>query len=124
MENSGILEEKARLESILERANVAEQHRDVLAPVIDNISWMRVKLDETRELMKNNQVVCDYNNGGNQKGTHESPLYKGFYNLWKAYLSGLATFTSYLPKEIEEEIQSEASDVLTQVMAMKKVKKA
>ena len=123
MENSGILEEKARLESILERANVAEQHRDVLESVVDNLAWMKVKLEDTRRMIKNSDVVIPYDNGGGQKGIRENPAYKGFYNLWKAYLSGLATFTSYLPKEIEEEIQSEAFDVLTQVMAMKKAEK-
>ena len=119
MDEMSIKKEHKRLETLLDAAEVPQQKRQVLEPVIDNISWMRVKLDETRDLMKNNQVICTYDNGGNQKGIRENPLYKGFYNLWKSYLAGLEKFTSYLPKEMQEEEAQNAVSVLDQVRKMK-----
>lgn len=124
MENVRILDEQKRLEAILDQANVPEQHREVLAPVVDNLAWMKVKLEDTRVQIKNSGVAIPYDNGGGQSGIRESPLFKGYYNLWKSYASALAIFTSYLPKEIEEEVNTETLDILTQVREMKKAKKA
>ena len=90
MDEMSIKKEHKRLETLLDAAEVPQQKRQVLEPVIDNISWIR-----------------------------ENPLYKGFYNLWKSYLAGLEKFTSYLPKEMQEEEAQNAVSVLDQVRKMK-----
>ena len=119
MDEIKIKHEKNRLEEILDRANVQQQHRDVLAPVIDNLSWQRVKLDESREEMKHESITCEYNNGGGQSGTRENPVFKAYINLWRAYMIGLEKYTSYLPKELQEEAVSDCMSVLEQVKGMK-----
>ena len=111
-------QEKRRLEAILERANVHQQHRDTLAPVVDNLAWMRIKLDDAREAVKNSSVVIKYSNGGGQEGLRENPLFKGYESLWKSYMNGLSVFTSYLPKEIQDEVIQE-NNVLSIVRKMK-----
>lgn len=105
---------------LLDRAEVPKQQKDVLAPVIDNMAWQRVKLDEAREEMKEASIVCEYDNGGGQTGTRENPIFKAYINLWRAYMVGLEKYTSYLPKELQEEAQGGAIDMLAQVKAMKK----
>ena len=120
MDKRKVTKEHKRLEALLDRADVPKQQRDVLAPVIDNMSWQRVKLDETREEMQDASVVCHYSNGGGQEGERENPIFKAYINLWRAYMVGLEKFSSYLPKELQEEAAGDSLSVLEQVKQMKK----
>ena len=120
MDSRKITREHKRLESLLERADVPRQQRDVLEAVIDNIAWQRVKLDEAREEMQEASIVCEYDNGGGQTGTRENPIFKAYINLWRAYMVGLEKYTSYLPKELQNEVIGENLSVLEQVKQMKK----
>lgn len=120
MDTKNVAKEKKRLIALLDRAEVQPQHRDVLAPVIDNISWQRIKLEEAMLQMQNESLICEYNNGGGQAGIRENPIFKAYVNLWRAYMVGLEKFTSYLPKEMQEEAAGDSMDVLAQVKAMKK----
>lgn len=120
MDKKRVENEHKRLEALLDRADVPKQQRDVLAPVIDNMAWQRIKLDEAREEMQDASVVCEYNNGGGQTGTRENPIFKAYINLWRAYMVGLEKFTSYLPKDLQEEAAGDSISVLDQVKKMKK----
>lgn len=119
MNKKKIQEEHKRLIALLDRAEVPKQQRDALAPVIDNLAWQRVKLDETREEMKDASVICEYNNGGGQTGTRENPIFKGYVNLWRAYMLGLEKLTSYLPKDLQDEAANEGATMLDKVRQMK-----
>ena len=120
MDKIRVENEHKRLEALLDRADVPKQQRDVLAPVIDNMAWQRIKLDEAREEMQDASIVCEYNNGGGQSGTRENPIFKAYINLWRAYMVGLEKFTSYLPKELQEEAAGDTISVLEQVKRLKK----
>lgn len=122
MNKRALKREIERLNGILEKANVPEQNRDALDAVILNLAIMRLKLNETCDLIMNEQVICNYDNGGNQKGTHENPLFKGYLNLWRGYLNGLEKFTSYLPKEMQTEVAGNNITVLEKVAKMKRAK--
>lgn len=104
MDNTALQKEKDRLTALLDRADVPEQQREILAGVIDNIAWQRLKLDETRMELMGASVVCEYDNGGGQSGTHENPAFKAYTNLWRGYMVGVEKFSSYLPKEFQEEV--------------------
>ena len=121
MDDLSVKREHKRLENLLDKANVPQEYRDTLAPIIDNLAWMRIKLDETRELMMSTNVVCKYNNGGGQAGWRENPIFKGYNNLLRSYLTAFEKFSSYLPEEIETEIE-EPESILEKVKAMKKAK--
>lgn len=120
MDKRTINTEKRRLQALLERAEVPQLQRDVLQPVIDNMAWQRIKLNETMEEMQEASVVCEYDNGGGQTGTRENPIFKGYVNLWRAYMVGVEKFTSYLPKEMQEEAITQSVSILEQVKNMKK----
>ena len=122
MDKRKVTREHKRLEALLDRADVPQQQRDVLAPVIDNMAWQKVKLDEAREEMKDACLTCHYDNGGGQTGTRENPVFKAYINLWRAYMAGLEKYTSYLPKELQDEAAGDSLSVLEQVKQMKKVK--
>ena len=120
MDENSVNREYKRLQDLLDRAEVPQQQRDVLAPVIDNMAWQRVKLDEAREEMQDASIVCHYDNGGGQSGTRENPIFKAYINLWRAYMVGLEKYTSYLPKDLQEEAVGDSLSVLDEVRKMKK----
>lgn len=119
---SKVTKERERLLSLLDRADVPQQRRDVLAAVIDNISWQRAKLDEAREQMQEEHIICSYNNGGGQSGERENPIFKAYINLFRAYMIGLEKFTSYLPKDLQEETTGAAISTLDMVKKMRAAK--
>ena len=92
-------EEKKRIVAILKDAGISKRRMDMLKPVIENVSWMRAKLDDSRDLIKNSNIVVPYDNGGGQKGIRENPAFKGYEALWKAYMQGMNRILDTLPPE-------------------------
>ena len=118
-------EEQDRIIEILNSAGVSDKRMRTLEPVILNTSWMKAKLDDAREAIKNSNIVISYDNGGGQKGIRENPLFKGYESLWKSYLAGLDRIMSALPEEksreiVEEAEKTEPSTVLSLVRQRKK----
>ena len=102
------LEEAQRIIDLLNGYNVNKHRINMLSSVIENVSWMKVKLDKTREAIKTSSVVIPYDNGGGQKGIRENPLFKGYESLWKSYISGMEKILAALPAEaqaIKEEVE-------------------
>lgn len=122
MENKAVKKEIRRLHALLNKAEVPKQKQAVLDSVIENLAWMRAKLDEARQQMQEESITCEYQNGGGQSGTRENPLFKGYVNLWRAYMIGLEKYTSFLPKDMQEIAQEEGQNVLDQVKQMRRCK--
>ncbi len=59
--------EKERLMPLLFDCNIPEKRIGALEPVIENTAWMKAKLDDTREQIKNTSVAIPYDNGGGRK---------------------------------------------------------
>ena len=95
--------EADRLRDLLIECGVPDVRREALEPVIQNVGWMRNKLDEAREAIKGSSVAIPYDNGGGQKGIRENPLFKGYSSLWKTYLSGMSLILDSLPPEVAQE---------------------
>lgn len=96
-------EEEQRLKSLLFSCGIPEKRIDMLSSVIENTAWMKAKLDDTREQIRNTSVAIPYDNGGGQTGIRENPLFKGYSALWKSYMSGMNTIMALLPREMVEE---------------------
>lgn len=101
-------QERQRIMDILEDADISPRRMKMLAPIIENVSWMRAKLEDARELIKNSNVAIPYDNGGGQKGIRENPAFKGYEALWKSYLGGMAKILESLPTEQIQEATDEA----------------
>ena len=104
--------EKQRLTALLFDYNIPKKKTDLMRDTIANVAWMKVKLDDTREVIKHSDVAIPYENGGGQRGIRENPLYKGYFSLWKAYSSGMKTILELLPEEVAQEEEKEAKTVL------------
>lgn len=118
-------EEQNRIIDLLNEVGISAKKMKLLEPIILNTAWMKAKLDDAREAIKNSNIVISYDNGGGQKGIRENPLFKGYESLWKSYLTGLDRIMSELPPEksheiVEEAEKAEPSTVLSLVRKRKK----
>ena len=119
------LEESERIKALLNDCGVTESYINMLLPVIENTSWMKVKLDEAREKIKTSSVVIPYDNGGNQKGIRENPLFKGYHSLFKSYMSGMNVLISFMPKiDAQEVAPVETPKTVLQLVREKREQKA
>ena len=105
-----VADEIERLNQLLADYGVSEKRQKALESIIENTAWMRIKLDDAREAVKNSSVVIPYDNGGGQKGLRENPIFKGYESLWKSYMSGMCKIMECLPIE---QVQVEAEKIET-----------
>lgn len=92
-----------RINNLLADFNIPEKRIMILQPVIENTAWMKVKLDEAREVVQESTIVISYDNGGGQKGIRENPIFKGYEALWKSYMSGMNAIINVLPQDAQKE---------------------
>ena len=107
--------EKERIRQLLFSCSVKDKKIEMLDPIIENTAWMKAKLDDAREAVKNSNVVIKYNNGGGQEGLRENPIFKGYEALWKSYMAGMGRILDALPQErakAEEEAIEKPKTVL------------
>ena len=95
-------EEQNRIADLLSEVGISDKRMKLLEPIILNTAWMKAKLDDAREAIKNSNIVISYDNGGGQKGIRENPLFKGYESLWKSYMQGMNRILDCLPNEVVE----------------------
>lgn len=93
------MSEAERLRTLLFNCGVSRDLVEILNTTIENTAWMKVKLDDAREQIRNTSVAIPYDNGGGQTGIRENPLFKGYENLFKSYMSGIKQILDVLPKQ-------------------------
>jgi hypothetical protein len=101
-------EEQNRIIELLNEVGISAKKMKLLEPIVLNTAWMKVKLDDAREAIKNSNIVISYDNGGGQKGIRENPLFKGYEGLFKTYMSGLKQILDVLPPY---EVQVKAEEI-------------
>lgn len=106
-------EEQNRITDLLTETGVSDKRMRLLAPVILNTAWMKAKLDDAREAIKNSNIVISYDNGGGQKGIRENPLFKGYESLWRSYMAGMSKILESLPLEVVEQAEAEVEKPAT-----------
>lgn len=114
-------DEYNRICDILIDVGVSNKRRELLEPIIVNTAWMKAKLDDSREAIKNSQIVISYDNGGGQKGIRENPLFKGYESLWKSYITGMGKILESVPDDTEllSEVEEEAPKTILQIVRNK-----
>lgn len=96
--------EKKRIVDLLNEVGISINRQKFLEPIILNTAWMKAKLDDAREAIKNSNIVISYDNGGGQKGIRENPLFKGYESLWRSYMAGMTKILESLPQEQVEDV--------------------
>lgn len=99
--------EKNRQKRFFKDAGLEKKQYEMLLPVVENVAWMKVKLEDAREEIAEGKLVVDYDNGGGQSGVRENPVFKAYEGLWKAYLAGLSKILEIFPTDIAEKAVKE-----------------
>lgn len=118
-------EEQNRIIELLSDVGISEKRQKLLEPIILNTAWMKAKLDDAREAIKNSNIVIAYDNGGGQKGIRENPLFKGYESLWRSYMAGMGKILDSLPQEqIEQAVEIEKPATMLELVRNKHRKDA
>lgn len=99
MNEDQVREEIDKITGLLLESGVSDKRIKVLEPIVENTAWIKVKLDESRQLVQQSAIVISYDNGGGQKGLRENPIFKGYESLFKSYMSGMDRILNALPNE-------------------------
>lgn len=121
-----IKSEKTRIKRLLKESGTSDARMKMLEPVIENVAWMKIKLDQAREKIKASGIVMPYDNGGGQTGIRENPAFKGYEALWKSYMVGMSKLLEAMPPEVieaEEETEKEQAPVTVLELIRTKHKK-
>lgn len=111
-----IRKEQRKVLREIKKANISEHKMKVIEPVIINTTFMKVKLDEAREQLKDATITVNYDNGGGQKGVRENPVFKAYEALWKSYMLGMDKILSVIPEEQQQELTAEADQIKPQTV--------
>ena len=65
----------------------------------EQLFFMRAKLEELREELKEAPVVTEYDNGGQQRGTHINPAFKAHKDLIGTYTRTLSALEAIIGKK-------------------------
>jgi len=118
-------EEQKRIADLLNEVGISDKRQKLLEPIILNTAWMKAKLDDAREAIKNSNIVITYDNGGGQKGIRENPLFKGYESLWRSYMAGMSKILDSLPQEaIEQSVEVEKPTTMLELVRNKHRKDA
>ena len=119
--------EKRMLKRELKRVKISEHKMKVLESVIENVAFMKVKLDEQRENLEQEDAVVEYDNGGGQKGVRESPFFKSYEALWTAYMKGMDRIMNSIPDAklpSEEKNRAEKPETVLELIEARRRKEA
>lgn len=103
-----VTREKKRILALLADFCIQENKIKILEPIVENVAWMKIKLDDARTVIANSNIVIPYDNGGGQNGIRENPAFKGYEALWKSYMAGLEKILESIPEEERADAAEEA----------------
>lgn len=93
--------ELKRISSYFEK--VPTNKKEVVRPLLQNASFMKVTLEDLQELINEEGVIDQYQNGANQSGLKQSASLQSYNALVKNYASVIKSLCSLLPKEEAEQ---------------------
>lgn len=105
-----IKEEFERIKIFFEK--VPTNKKEVVRPLLQNASFMKVTLEDLQELINKEGVVDQYQNGANQSGLKQSASLQSYNALVKNYASVIKSLCSLLPKEEAEQGSSKLGEFL------------
>lgn len=73
----------------LTKDSMPDERREVLFPLMQNLAWQKVKLEDARKDLMAESLFVDYDNGGGQTGIREHPGFSAYNKLMATYTRGL-----------------------------------
>lgn len=87
--------ELKRLQS-LTKDSIPKSLRDVAMPLLHNLAWQKVKLDEARRDLMGERLFVPYDNGGGQSGIREHPGFVAYNKLFTTFSRGIKQLTDLM----------------------------
>ena len=91
-----INKEKKRLEKIFE--NIDTTKTELIKNLIDEAAFMSITLEETREIIKRDGIIEEYQNGANQKGFKKSSAVEVYDKMVNTYSRIIKQLCELLPE--------------------------
>jgi hypothetical protein len=92
---------------------------DETLELAESVLFMAEKLKESRELMRDEPIVIEYDNGGGQCGIRENPHYTAFEHLLTSYNKALRQLTEIIEKGSPSKKASNIMNELTLIAGKK-----
>ena len=95
---------QARMDSELRRLReitkdaIPEERRKAVMPLLANLAFLKVKLDDARNDLLYESISTEYDNGGGQTGLREHPGFAAYNKLFTTFSRGVKQLTDMMPR--------------------------
>lgn len=76
---------------------IPDEKRSAVLPLMSNIAFLKVKLDEARRELMHESIFTEYDNGGGQSGVREHPGFSAYNKLFTTFSRGIKQLTDMMP---------------------------
>lgn len=88
--------ELRRLQKVTKDA-IPDDRRAAVLPMLRNLAFLKVKLDEARRYLMYEQIYTEYDNGGGQSGLREHPGFSAYNKLFTTYSREIGKLVAMMP---------------------------
>lgn len=81
--------------------SVPAERRKAIMPMLANLAFLKVKLDEARLDLMCERIFTEYDNGGGQSGLREHPGFSAYNKLFTTFSRGIKQLTDLMPSGSE-----------------------
>lgn len=133
VENVNIYSEKQRITKIKREKkrlteafkNIETTRTKVIEKLIDDAAFQAVTLEETREIIKRDGIIEEYQNGANQKGIKKSSAVEVYDKMINTYSRIIKQLCELLPERVnwdslEDEKEDPADELIKYVEELKR----
>lgn len=99
----GSRSKQSRLESELRKLReltkdaIPDEKRKAIMPLLANIAFLKVKLDDARAELLYEDIFTEYDNGGGQTGLREHPGFSAYNKLFTTFSRSVKQLTDMMP---------------------------
>lgn len=76
---------------------IPDEKRNVIMPLLANLAFLKVKLDDSRRGLLYEDIYTEYDNGGGQTGLREHPGFSAYNKLFTTFSRGVKQLTDMMP---------------------------
>lgn len=76
---------------------IPDEKRKVVMPLLANLAFLKVKLDEARVDLLGEKIYTEYDNGGGQCGIREHPGFSAYNKLFTTYARSIKQLADMMP---------------------------
>lgn len=84
-------------------ANVDDNKRSIVAPLLQNAAFMKVTLEDLQKTINEEGATDSYKNGANQFGVKQSATLQAYNSLVKNFTTIMKTLAQLVPESEEED---------------------